>query len=142
MIANLNNILENFQTEYINIFCTITFSKLCNCIIEECNAYYRKSVENFISFEDQIKELEMMLDGNENNEANNTLKLMIDNLINEKKKIEIDLKFEFDEKVKTVMQSFSIDNTLEESSYYKNLMALIKSKFLDILSSNESAYAR
>lgn len=142
MIANLNNILENFQTEYINIFCTITFSKLCNCIIEECNTYYRKSVENFISFEDQIKELEMMLDGNENNEANNTLKLMIDNLINEKKKIEIDLKFEFDEKVKSVMQSFSIDNTLEESSYYKNLMALIKSKFLDILSSNESAYAR
>lgn len=137
MIANLNDILEIFQNEYINIFCSLSFSKLSNELIEECNSFYRKSVDNFTGFEDQIKELEMMMDGNENNEYNNTLALMIENLMKEKKNNEFNLKLEYDEKIKNLINKFSIDCNIEDSEYFKNLLALMRSKFLDLLVSND-----
>lgn len=134
---NLNEALECYQNEYHNVFSNMEFNQLITKFKEKMDIYYKKRVENFDSYEDHIKELNMMLDGNENNESNNTVNLMIENLLIEKKKIEYDLLMEYENEVQEFIQIESQNNILKGNEYIEKMKTQLKLKLQELVMNHE-----
>lgn len=137
-LNSLNDIVEQYQTEYHNGFSNIVFSELINKYKEKLQSYYDRKKENFSSYEDQIKELNMMLDGNDANDANNTINLMIENLLIEKNKIDYDLRLEYENDIQNMLSDESQNDLLKKSDYLQKLGFDFKGKIQELVDNNEA----
>lgn len=138
-LSTLNEIIEEYQVEYQHAFSSIIFSPMIVKYKELLNSYYKKKIDTFESFEDQIKELTMLIDGNENNESNNTIKLMIENLNIEKNKTDHDIQMEHDNEIQEfLLEESGKDQEILKNPFWKKINNVLKSKIQNLIINNEA----
>lgn len=136
-LTTLNELVENYQQEYHTTFGNVVFTPLIGKFKEKLDKNFRKKIENFESYEDQIKELNMMLDGNENNEANNTINLMIENLLIEKNKNDYDLQMEHENDIQDFLTAESQIDNLTQNEHFSTINGELKEKVLKLVLNQE-----
>ena len=119
----MNSLIENFQDEFSKIFIVVNFKETYDKLISVLYFYYETTTEVFITYEDQIKELEM-LRSDENSDANVTVDLMIKNLYIEKDKENMNNQNMMQENLQEIIEE-SFTESLKENEYIEK----VKEKF-------------
>lgn len=138
-LTSLTEIIEKFQTDYHSAFGNLIFTPFCNKFLMKLEEHYDKKINNFEYYEDQIKELNMMLDGNDNNESNNTLSLMIENLYIEKNKIDYDLQMEQDNEMQDYFTEQSKEDLISKGDFFKKINSELILKINELLVNNDTS---
>lgn len=136
-VTTLNEAIEQYQNDFLLCYGNVVFTSLVSKFKERLNTFYKKKIENFENYEDQVKELNMLLDGNENNEANNTINLMIENLLIEKSKIDDELLLEHENKIQEFIQEESNIDYYSSNEKFSRINNQIKAKIQEIVINNE-----
>jgi len=136
-VNSLNETIEQYQNDFLTCYGTDVFSTIVAKYREKLNTFYQKKIENFENFEDQIKELNMLLDGNEANEANNTINLMIENLIIEKNQIEDEMQAKHEKEIQELIEEESKKNYIQNNEKFIKLHNALKSNVQEIVINNE-----
>lgn len=133
-LNNINKIIEGYQEEFTKGMGKHVFTPLASKLVDKVKEYYQKKVENFDSYEDQIKELNMMIDGNDN-EANDTINLMIKNLLIDKNSNEDQIKKELENNLEKLVNEekdkFS-NKFFEGSEYFDQINKELKNKIQNL----------
>ena len=133
----LNDSIDNYLNDYRGEFSNFVFDPMITEFQGILNKYYKNKIESFENFEDQIKELNMLLDGNENNESNNTIKLMIDNLLIEKKNVEDEILVEHENMTENFIETQSKKDFLSKNENISKMNNTFKSKIQQLIINNE-----
>ncbi len=125
-MSYINNKLDNYLNFFNKIYST-DVSLICKDLIELYRDNYMRKIKIFDFFEDQIKELNIMIDGVDS-DSNFTINLMINNLLIDKNKEEINLNLEMENSFYLILQKHIDSNIINSNEQ------LIGRLFLDIQS--------
>lgn len=129
--------IKEYMTKFNRSYIENVFSSLSSNLIELTIDYYNKKVRVYESYEEQIQELRMMQESSENLEANTTINLMLNHLLVERRKEEMDLKLEYDNNYYTIFQNVeSIDKHQSMKQYTDGLIQKFIDKMVKIASEN------